>query len=108
MSVEITMISHADEIRDALELATERALHAIGITAADHAMEICPVDTGRLRASITHAVDGDAAYIGTNVEYAAAVELGTSWQKAQPYLRPACTQHSDEYKELALRAMKGE
>lgn len=30
--------------------------------------------------------------IGTNVEYAAYVELGTSSQAAQPYLRPALKQ----------------
>jgi hypothetical protein len=34
--------------------------------------------------------DRDAVYIvGTNVEYAAYVEFGTSTQEAQPYLRPA-------------------
>ena len=30
----------------------------------------CPVDTGYLRNSITHEIDGDTATIGTNVEYA--------------------------------------
>lgn len=34
--------------------------------------------------------NGDAVYVvGTNVEYAAYVELGTSSQEAQPYLFPA-------------------
>lgn len=58
------------------------------------AKRLCPVDTGRLRASITHSDvdrDGDAVKVrvGTNVEYAAYVELGTSRAAAQPYLRPA-------------------
>lgn len=36
------------------------------------------------------AGDDDVVYIvGTNVEYAAYVEFGTSRQQAQPYLRPA-------------------
>jgi hypothetical protein len=30
--------------------------------------------------------------VGTNVEYAAYVEFGTSHQEAQPYLRPAARQ----------------
>lgn len=39
----------------------------------------CPVDTGRLRASInTKMVDDFTVRIGTNVEYAQAVEYGTA------------------------------
>jgi HK97 gp10 family phage protein len=50
-----------------------------------------PVDTGRLRNSITHRVepDGLSAVVGTNVEYAPHVEFGTRFQRAQPYLVPA-------------------
>lgn len=107
MAVTVEMKSNKGEIIDGIEEAVARALEAIGITAEAHAKEICPVDTGRLRASISHAVDGDTAVIGTNVEYAAKVELGTSRQKAKPYLRPAATEHSEEYKELAMRAIKG-
>lgn len=47
------------------------------------AKTLAPVDTGRLRASITHAVNKDDkglyADVGTNVEYAAAVEARTSY-----------------------------
>lgn len=53
----------------------------------------CPVDTGRLRSSITNELGQDGqglvATIGTNVEYAPYVELGTSKMAAQPYLLPA-------------------
>lgn len=54
---------------------------------------LAPVDTGRLRSSITHelAVDtqGLFALVGSSVEYAAFVELGTRYNRGQPYLRPA-------------------
>lgn len=57
------------------------------------AKRICPVDTGRLRSSITHELDTDArglvAFVGTNVEYARFVEFGTRFMAAQPYLRPS-------------------
>ena len=66
----------------------------------------CPVDTGRLRNSITHATQDDVEYIGTNVEYAAYVEFGTSRMRARPYLRPACENHADEYKSLVEAALK--
>lgn len=57
------------------------------------AKRICPVDTGRLRSSITHSLEQDSAglvgVVGTDVEYAPYVELGTSRAGAQPFLRPA-------------------
>jgi phage gpG-like protein len=37
----------------------------------------CPVKTGTLARSITHEVHGKTARIGTNVDYAIDVELGT-------------------------------
>lgn len=57
------------------------------------AKRICPVDTGRLRASITHSLEQDSAglvgVVGTDVEYAPYVFLGTSHQAAQPALQIA-------------------
>ena len=42
------------------------------------------VDTGALRNSITHAVDGSAVYIGSNLEHAVWNELGTGLYASQP------------------------
>ena len=57
------------------------------------AKRMCPVDTGRLRASITHEIErsGDEVIgrVGTNVEYGVYVEYGTSRMSAKPYLRPS-------------------
>lgn len=51
------------------------------------ATRLCPVDTGRLRASIGHVLgedDGEVVgYVGSNVEYAPHVEF------VKPFLRPA-------------------
>ena len=82
----------------------------------------CPVDTGRLRASISSNWSGSglsrgevdspaksddgvgqpggtrAVFIGatgTNVEYAPYLELGTVKMGAQPYLRPAFDKYKD-------------
>lgn len=59
------------------------------------AQHLCPVDTGRLRASITWEMGADSlgllAMVGSDVEYAPFVELGTSRMRAQPFLRPALT-----------------
>lgn len=92
---------NADEFRDGLDAALTRALEKVGLVAEGYAKRLCPVDTGRLRNSITHAMEGsEAVVIGTNVEYAPYVELGTARQKAQPYLRPAAVDHVSEYREI--------
>lgn len=90
-------------IKNATDQQIEAALEAIGLKVEGYAKLICPVDTGRLRNSITHVVKTNekTVYIGTNVEYAAAVECGASRQRPQPYLKPAATQHTDEYKTIA-------
>lgn len=68
-------------------------LLTLGIYIEGHAKSICPVDTGRLRSSIDHQLGSDGASlfvrVGTDVEYAAYVELGTRRMSAQPYLTPA-------------------
>lgn len=58
--------------------------------------------TKALEAKIRKMVSGSTrahARIGTNIEYGRFVELGTSKQRAQPYLRPAL----DEKREAALK-----
>lgn len=68
-------------------------LERTAIRVENGAKRLCPVDTGRLRSSITHGLfreEGElTAHVGTDVEYAVHVELGTSRAVAQPYLRPA-------------------
>ncbi|WP_069999444.1 HK97-gp10 family putative phage morphogenesis protein [Cellulosilyticum sp. I15G10I2] len=56
------------------------------------------IDTGTLRASITHKVDNDnmSVSIGTNVEYAPAVHSGTSKMRERPYLQDAVDQNMTE------------
>lgn len=93
------------------------------------------VDTGRLRASISFvtaegqsgasgvAAKGGASkggdklsgkapeksvIVGSNVEYASYVELGTSRMNARPFLRNGIENTRDEMKEIAEGILKGE
>lgn len=84
----------------------ERALEKVGLTAERYAKLACPVDTGRLRNSITHTHDKNTSYVGTNVEYAPYVEMGTTNTKAQPYLKPAIADHIREYKNTIEQELK--
>ena len=101
-----TYKDNTDEVLSALERAKKRGLEAIGLTAEGHAKNETPVDTGRLRNSINHATDDDAAYIGTNVEYAPYVELGARGRKGAHMLQRAATEHTDEYRRLMEDSMK--
>lgn len=100
--------------------ACGRALEICGGVAESYAKLRCPVDTGNLRNSITHQMEGDrTVVIGTPVEYAPYVELGHHQQPGRyvpaigkrlvkdyvppkPFLVPALEEHIDEYKNVIL------
>lgn len=75
--MDIEIKDNSEQIIEAKNAAVAAALEAIGLQAEGYAKMLEYVDTGRLRNSITHGVDGDTAYIGTNVFYAPYVEFGT-------------------------------
>ena len=131
--MKVELHDHSDEILAALQDAAERALEKCGLVAEGYAKRLTPVDTGNLRNSITHKVDPEepAVYIGTDVEYAPYVELGTGeyypggrptpwkyqdakgnwhWTKgnpAQPYLKPAVADHAKTYRNIIEDELHG-
>jgi HK97 gp10 family phage protein len=72
--------------RRALEILKELTL-----LTESYAKKECPVKTGTLRRSVYHEIDivNLIARIGSNIEYAPHVELGTSKMAARPFLRLA-------------------
>lgn len=96
----VTLTNNAGAFRDEMAEKVETALEMCGFLGEGYAKLLCPVDTGRLRSSISHAPDGNTEYIGTNVDYAPYLEYGTVDMKAQPYLKPAVAKHEYEYREL--------
>ena len=99
---------NARQIADAIDQALARALEEVGLVAEGYAKKACPVATGRLRNSIPHQVrpSEKSVYIGTNVEYAPYVELGTSRMKPQPFLRHAAADHEGTYKKIFESELK--
>lgn len=98
-----------EAIANAIDRALVAALEEVGLVAEGYAKRACPVDTGRLHNSITHLVDEGTRHviIGTNVEYAPYVELGTRHQKPQPFLKPAANDHYSTYKGIFLKHLRG-
>ena len=97
---------NSEQVLSAMEKAIKNGLESIGLTAEGHAKKITPVDTGRLRNSMAHAVDDDAAYIGTNTSYAIFVETGARGRKGVHMLQRAASEHKDEYKQIMEDSMK--
>lgn len=94
------------EAKEELRERIERALEIIGEMAESQAKLLCPVDTDRLRGSITYSVQVPTVYVGTDVEYAPYVELGTSKMKAQPFLMPAVKGQIDVYRQVIEEELK--
>lgn len=127
---------NSKEVLSALEAAMLRALTRIGLEAEGNAKryltEQNAVKTGNLRNSVTFKVDPSEknVYIGTNVEYAPYVELGTGenypggrpdpwvyqddngkWhhtkgRKAKPFLKPAVANHKQTYRNIIEDELK--
>ena len=99
------------------------ALEAVGQKAEDNAVrevtkavyDTPPAPTykrtGRLRSSITHSVDSDnmSVSVGSNVEYAPYVELGSSRAKRgpRPFIKPALENYQAQYSALIKEIFGG-
>lgn len=110
-------IDNTGKVKSEVEASIAKALEIIGMKAERYAKAICPVGTpestgkpgyrgGTLRNSITHSVDKKTMYVGSNVEYAPFVELGTRRMSARPYLRPSIEDHIDEFKNILESELK--
>ncbi|HJB49484.1 MAG TPA: HK97 gp10 family phage protein [Candidatus Anaeromassilibacillus stercoravium] len=124
--MEIDVVDNSALVQEAFHTACLRALERCGMEAEGYAKDLVPVDTGRLRNSISHAVSEDemAAYVGTNTSYAPYVELATgiyaeggrptpwvyqdangNWHwtrgnRAHPFLKPAVADHAQTYSNI--------
>lgn len=139
----VKFVDNSNQALNELEKARAKILETIGHKAEGYAKKLCPVGTeestgikgyrgGTLRNSITFRVNvmTNVLEVGSNVEYAPYVELGTGphfvpppeWErfesergkgvgkayvKPRPFIRPAIEDHRDEYQRIAERELKG-
>jgi hypothetical protein len=72
-------------INDEINKEIDKIIEKIIFETHAHIVEHTPVDTGRLRSSISIEKDTDGNwFIGTNVDYAEYVELGSKPHKITP------------------------
>lgn len=136
MASEVNIKSNVNAVKEETARAILRGLKAIGEKAIDYAKGDCPVDSGRLRNSITYAVsDGtqggannkdkakaeaedyamhgtpqvNTLVIGTNVVYAPPQEFSETFIHTTGkahFLRDAISTHGDEYKKTMEASIK--
>lgn len=82
---DISIAQLAEKINSQLSSALLAGAEAV----AERARGLCPVDTGRLRASISTSQEGKSARVSVGEEYGIYVELGTYKSAAQPFLVPS-------------------
>jgi phage protein, HK97 gp10 family len=107
---QVTVEDHSEELLAEIREKMPAILESVGQAGENNAkFEITAlgaIDTGNLRNSISHTDDGNYAYIGTNVEYAPYVEMGTVKMQERPFLRNAVLNHQNEYKALFEEGLK--
>jgi phage gpG-like protein len=136
--VKVDFESHKDEVSAEMKQKVYKWLEAIGEDAASTAGNVLTmtntIDTGRLKNSITCAVDeaNQCVYIGTDVEYAIYHEFGTGkyaeggggrqtpwafqdkdgewhWTHGVPakhFIQFGATAHQAQYKQMLESALK--
>ena len=133
--IDVEITDNSDAVKEAFEAAIMRGLEKCGMTAEGYAKRLCDGfkhATGTLRNSITRQVDTgtQTVYIGSDLEYAPYVELGTgkyypggrptpwvyqdahgNWHythgnRAQPYLKPSVADHAAQYRAILEDALK--
>ena len=99
--------NNAKVVAEAINQSIMAAVEEIGLVAEGAAKRICPVDTGRLRNSITHAFEDESSVaIGTNVEYAPYVHNGTSRLAGRPFLVDAVTNNASRFRSILMKHME--
>ena len=96
MGVDVKITSHREECLKKISTHLKQGMTQACLLVERDANTNCPVDTGRLRASITNRLDVEGSelvgVVGTNVFYAPFVELGLKTKPnypPQPFLFPA-------------------
>ena len=135
-NINVKVGSNVKEVKKALNEVAEKVLTMWGMQAESAVKELCPVDTGLLRNSITWAIAGKGAdtttyeaggksgsysgqaqedkggprhvYVGTNVEYAIEQELGSYKHEhgQSPYLRPGIEGNKEYFRTILETELK--
>lgn len=107
------LVNRLEGSKTLMRIAVRNGVRKAGLLVEGDAKRLCPVDTGRLRSSISteteDTADGAVSFVNTNVEYTPYMEYGTGekgdpslphrldWEgiPPHPFLRPALNSNRD-------------
>lgn len=113
MAIEVRFTDNSADVIRELGTAVDNALFDMGSACEGYAIENSPVRTGRLAGSWGFETYSNRVKIFSKSSafdktyYAPYVEYGTSKMAGRHMLRNAVRDHIEEYKRLALKALKG-
>ena len=136
MAVDVQFTDNSPQVLQDLKSKIEAALEAVGNQAVSHAKQnitaASRVDTGAMRNSMNHLVQGNDCYVGTNQEYAIYHEFGTGiyceggggrqtpwtyqdshgeWHRTRGlrpihFLKNAIAEHTSEYQQIIEQQLR--
>lgn len=109
-NIDLIKNATADQIEQAM-IAVASSAEAYALVEVDKLVYQTPESpnykrTFRLRDNITSASDGKSAVVGTDVEYAPYVELGSRGMHPRPFLSNAIQNHVDYYRQVLETYLK--
>ena len=108
--IEFSLTDNSELIKRATAEQIYTALDMVGNDAEGFVSLLTPVDTGRLRNSITHEVGENEVIVGTNVEYAQFVEFNEKAKHVSGqahYLRDGISNNIDSFKSVFETILSG-
>ena len=100
----MTYESNIDKVISSLDKAQNEALKKIGMLVQAESQNKAPIDSGRLKQSITNQVNESekSVEVGTNVEYAEWVHDGSSKHgDGNPFIKDSVMSNIDTIKKIA-------
>ena len=91
---------------DKMAVAMRNSIYKITLLVERSAKQNTPVDTGRLRSSISNNIRPMHAEVRTNTNYAVYVHEGTRYMSARPFMRDAVREVSQQVNSIVREELK--
>jgi HK97 gp10 family phage protein len=113
MAIGETAVTHAKDLLTAQKAVdTGRLRNSVAYASKMHPANTIKFSEADQKAgkkgesSLVNTSEENVVYVGTAVHYGTKIEFGTSKMRARPYIAPAVSQHSDEYRNIIKQSLE--
>jgi HK97 gp10 family phage protein len=96
----IQLINRVGKFKRQINENQKAALELTGELLKKYMDDLTPVDTGLLKSNNSWMIQRNELILYNNTLYAKFVEFGTYKMNAQPFMRPAARDHTNEIREI--------